>query len=305
MDIFHGVEIRFRGERTTLGAGNADIVRRYGRLRFLHGEDRDAILRSLPNHDRAIVSEPFANKLRRPRGRPHRPAHRRREPSALTIAGIYYDYSSSQGLVIVDYSTLLQISAGPSRPPTPQSILRPAPSREAALREIRHRTSGLGVLIAPNAALRRASLEIFDRTFAITWALEAVAIVVAMLGAANALLAVVLDRRRELGMLRYLGASGPQVRAYDPDGGGVSRVCWRRPPGALLGFALSLLLIYVVNKQSFGWTIQFHPPGVLLGRGAAADLVRYGGGRPVSRPRRRPHQPFGGDPRRIAGTPVC
>ncbi len=53
---------------------------------------------------------------------------------------------------------------------------------------------------------------IFDRTFAITWALEAVAIVVAMLGAANSLLALVLDRRRELGLLRYLGASRTQIR---------------------------------------------------------------------------------------------
>ena len=66
--------------------------------------------------------------------------------------------------------------------------------------------------MAPNQALRQAAIEIFDRTFAITWALEAVAIVVAMLGAANSLLALVLDRRRELGLLRYLGASGAQVR---------------------------------------------------------------------------------------------
>ena len=63
VDIFHGVELRFRGERATLGAGNLDIVRRYGRLRFLPGEDRDAILRSLPRRDRAIVSEPFANEF--------------------------------------------------------------------------------------------------------------------------------------------------------------------------------------------------------------------------------------------------
>ncbi len=78
-------------------------------------------------------------------------------------------------------------------------------------------------MIAPNAELRRASLEIFDRTFAITWALEAVAIVVAMLGAANALLAVVLDRRRELGMLRYLGASARQVRRNDSHRGRAAR----------------------------------------------------------------------------------
>ena len=97
------------------------------------------------------------------------------------------------------------------------------------LREIRLRTSGLGVTVAPNAELRRASLEIFDRTFAITWALEAVAIAVAMLGAANALLAVVLDRRRELGMLRYLGASAAQVRRMILTEAGVSPGCSPQP----------------------------------------------------------------------------
>ena len=48
VDVFHALDFHFRGERATLGAGNMDIVRRYGRLRFLPGEDRDAILRSLP-----------------------------------------------------------------------------------------------------------------------------------------------------------------------------------------------------------------------------------------------------------------
>ena len=54
--------------------------------------------------------------------------------------------------------------------------------------------------IAPNEALRRGAMVVFDRTFAITWALEGVAILVAMLGAANSLLALVLDRRRDLGL---------------------------------------------------------------------------------------------------------
>ncbi len=67
-------------------------------------------------------------------------------------------------------------------------------------------------MIAPNDVLRRAAVEVFDRTFAVTYALEAVAIVVAMLGAANSLLALVLDRRREIGLIRYLGAATGQVR---------------------------------------------------------------------------------------------
>jgi putative ABC transport system permease protein len=262
VDLFHGIELRFRGERTALGAGNLEIVRRYGRLRLLRGEDRDAILRSLPNRDRAVVSEPFANRFG---------VHAGDKIElllgagnvALTIAGVYYDYSSSQGIVIVDNSTLLKYL--PEQPATNVAVYVTRGGRaDDVLHEIRLRTEGLGVMIAPNAELRRVSLEIFDRTFAITWALEAVAIAVAMLGAANALLAVVLDRRRELGMLRYLGASARQVRGMILSEAALLGIL-ASAAGVALGFALSLLLVFVVNKQSFGWTIQFHPPNLLLG----------------------------------------
>ena len=95
--------------------------------------------------------------------------------------------------------------------------------------------------------------------------------VVAMLGAANSLLALVLDRRRELGLLRYLGASAGQVRGMILTEAGLLGLL-AAILGLALGFALSLVLIFVVNQQSFGWTIQFHPPGVLL----AAALAQSG-----------------------------
>jgi putative ABC transport system permease protein len=262
VDVFHGLELHYRGERATLGAGNVEIVRRYGRLRFLRGEDRDAILRSLPNHDRAIISEPFANKFGLSAGDrialPMGAAN-----VALTIAGVYYDYSSSQGLVILDNSTLLKYL--PAQPATNAAVyLAAGADADAVRRRIQLRTADLGVAVAPNAELRSVSMQVFDRTFAITWGLEAVAIVVAMLGAANALLAVVLDRRRELGMLRYLGASAGQIRGMILAEAGLLGLL-ASVAGIMLGFALSLVLIFVVNKQSFGWTIQFHPPGALLG----------------------------------------
>ena len=72
-----------------------------------------------------------------------------------------------------------------------------------------------------------------------------------------------LDRRRELGLLRYLGASAPQVRNMILVEAGLLGFL-ATVTGLALGFALSLLLIFVVNKQSFGWTIQFHPPAALL-----------------------------------------
>lgn len=261
VDFFHALEFHYHGERATLGAGSAEIVRRFGRLRFLPGEDRDAILRSLPGKDRAIVSEPFANK------------HGLRAGDQITlplgprnvnvaVAGIYYEYSSSQGFVILDQSTLLKYL--PGQPATNAAVYLPAAAdAERVRQEIEQRLAGLGVTVGLNRTLRRNAIEIFDRTFAITWALEAVAIIVAMLGAANSLLALVLDRRRELGLLRYLGASGKQIRGMILVEAGFLGLL-AAAVGLALGFALSLLLIFVVNKQSFGWTIQFHPPIDLL-----------------------------------------
>ncbi len=261
-DLFHALEFHFRGERAMLGAGNLDVVRRYGRLRFLRGENRDAILRSLPGQDRAIVTEPFATKFSVKAGdRVAIPLGDR--TVTFTVAGIYYDYSSSQGLLIVDRSTLLRYL--PAQPVTNIAVyLAPGADAERVQRQMQLRAAGMGVAIAPNRQLRRLSMEVFDRTFSITWALEAVAVLVAMLGAANSLLALVLDRRRELGLLRYLGASTGQIRGMILTEAAFLGL-FAAMLGLALGFVLSLLLVFVVNKQSFGWTIQFHPPWLLIG----------------------------------------
>jgi putative ABC transport system permease protein len=158
----------------------------------------------------------------------------------------------------------------PHQPPTNAALYVRGQDRDRVETVLRARLAGRGVLIARNDELRRNALAVFDRTFAITYALEAVAIIVAMLGAANSLLALVLDRRREVGILRYIGAATAQLR----------RVVLLEAAfigllanllGLALGFALSLLLVFVINKQSFGWTIQFHPPAGLLA--GAAILI--------------------------------
>ncbi len=181
----------------------------------------------------------------------------------LTVTGIYYDYSSDRGMVLVDRSTLLKYL--PDQPVTNVAIyLRPGADSTKVRHELEERLADYPLLIAPNEALRRGAVAVFDRTFAVTWALgEAVAIVVAMLGAANSLLALVLDRRREIGLIRYLGADSAQVRSMILTEAGLLGLL-AGVLGLALGVALSLVLIYVVNKQSFGWTIQFHPPVTLL-----------------------------------------
>jgi putative ABC transport system permease protein len=261
VERYHGMEIHFRGMRPTLGAGDMEIARNYGRLRFLPGQDRDGILRSMQGRDIAIAGEPFANRFHLHVGDPIELSLGGRTVT-FTLAGIFYDYAGGQGRMVIDRATLLKYL--PDQPMTNAAIYLAHGADIASIeRELQLRAATYGVTITRNAEIRRFSMSIFDRTFAVTWALEAVAIVVAVLGAANSLLALVLDRRRSLGLLRYLGASTQQIRgmilAEAAFLGGFALLA-----GLALGWALSLLLVFVVNKQSFGWTIQFHPPAGLL-----------------------------------------
>jgi len=262
VDVFHAFPFRYEGTQATLGAGVMDIVRRKKTLRFMTG-DSDTILGSLAGQDRAIVSEPFSNKHNVKVGDVLTIALGE-SPVKLTVVGIYFDYSNDRGLVIVDRSTLLRYL--PEQPLTNVAVyVRPGSDAVKIRHEIEEAVADYPVLVAPNKVLREGAIRIFDRTFSVTWALEGIAIIVAMLGAANALLALVLDRRREIGLIRYLGGSQGQVRAMILTEAGLLGLL-ANVLGLVLGIALSLVLIFVINKQSFGWTIQFHPPvGLLAG----------------------------------------
>jgi putative ABC transport system permease protein len=127
-------------------------------------------------------------------------------------------------------------------------------------------------MLFDHADLRRGALEIFDRTFSITYALEAVAILVAVMGIAGALLATVIDRRREIAIVRFLGAAQLQVRRIILFEAGLLGL-FSNIVGLALGTVLSLILVFVINKQSFGWTIQFHWPAMALLAGLTGIYV--------------------------------
>ena len=275
VDTFRAFTFRYDGDQATFGAGISDIVRQRNTLRFLAG-DADAILRSLPGNNRAIVSEPFANKHGVRTGDVLNIALGA-QVAALAVAGIYYDYSSDRGFVIADQTTLLKYL--PDQPVTNIAVyVKAGADATGVRRDLESALAAFPVSIAPNEALRRGAVQVFDRTFAVTWALEGIAMMVAMLGAANSLLALVLDRRREIGLIRYLGADEGQVRRMVLTEAGLVGLL-AAGLGLMLGAALSLELIYVINKQSFGWTIQFHPPfGLLAGALLLVWLVTVAAG---------------------------
>jgi putative ABC transport system permease protein len=260
VDRFRAYPISYQGLPATLAGGESQ-VQNHARTQFLPGENRDAIFSQLPTGDYAVVSEPFANKhnvhvgstLQLPLGS---------KKHSFQVLGIYYDYSTERGFIVVDRHTLLKYL-----PDTAVSniavFLSPGADPNAVRRGIDEAISGSAVMVFTNGRLRREGIAVFDRTFRITYALEAVAVVVAVLGIAGALLAVIIDRRREFAILRFLGAAQPQVRNIILCEAGLLGLM-ANGIGLILGTLLSLILIFVINKQSFGWTIQFHWPVALL-----------------------------------------
>jgi putative ABC transport system permease protein len=261
VDGFRAYPISYQGLPASLAGGETKKVQSHASTRFLSGEDRDSIFAKLPTGDYAVVSEPFANKhnvhvgskIELPLGT---------KKQTFQVLGIYYDYSTERGFVVLDRQILLKYLPDPAVSNV-AVFLRPEADSNAVRRRIDQVIAGRAVMVFTNSRLRREAIAVFDRTFRITYALEAVAVIVAVLGIAGALLAVVIDRRREFAILRFLGAAQPQVRRIILCEAGLLGLM-ANIIGLVLGTLLSLILIFVINKQSFGWTIQFHWPIALL-----------------------------------------
>ncbi len=258
-------EIRYQGMPATLASADLNVlnvIRWYPRSEFLSGRPQQQVLPELRNSNTVVVSEPFTYKHHLKAG-DFITLSLGETQAAFRIADVYYDYSSERGSILMDRKTMLRYLPDPA-PSNLAIYVSPDAQLETVRTEIEKAAAGHRVLMFSNRDLRAEAIRIFDRTFAITYALEAVAVIVAVMGIAGALLALVIDRRRELGLLRFLGAATRQVRKLILVEAGLLGLL-ANLAGLALGFALSLILIYVINKQSFGWTIRFHwPVGILL-----------------------------------------
>ncbi len=138
---------------------------------------------------------------------------------------------------------------------------------------LRDRSAGMQeVFIRSNKGLREASIEIFDRTFTVTIVLRMLAILVAFMGVLSALMALQLERSRELAVLRANGMTPGQLWNYVITQTGVMGVM----AGILsvpLGLLMAYVLVYVINLRSFGWTLQFMVTPEVLVQAVGLALV--------------------------------
>ena len=220
---------------------------------------------------RVVVSESFAVREKITAGDSITLATER-GPVSFDVKAVYYDYSDDRGVIVMDHATLAR-HFGAIRP-TSLSVYLMSDADPVAVRDALIASLGPDrrVFVRTNGSLRRQVLRIFDRTFAITYALEAIAIFVAILGVAGTMLTLVLERRREFGMLRLVGASRSQLRRMVLiEAGFIGLV--GQTVGTACGLLLSMVLIYVINVQSFGWSIQFHLPTAFLLQSSALVLL--------------------------------
>lgn len=180
-----------------------------------------------------------------------------RGPHTFPIAGISYDYSSDQGSVLMSLDVYRQYW-NDNNISSVAAYVAPGADAHQVEDAARAALSGSIVVVQGNKALRDAALVIFDRTFAITATLRLIAVIVAFIGVLSALMALQLERTRELGTLRAMGMTLPQLwRLTLLETGllGATAGLLSIPTGLLM----SLVLIYVINLRSFGWTIFFSP----------------------------------------------
>jgi putative ABC transport system permease protein len=179
------------------------------------------------------------------------PAGIRRFP----VLAVIYDYSSDQGTVLMDSHRAAAVW-GPEQVASLGLFLAPGIDADALAADLRQSLAGRQqLLIQTNAALRQGSLEIFDRTFAITGALQLLTVVVAFIGILSTLMSLQLERAREFALLRAVGMTPLQLGRLTllQTGlmGGLAGLL-----ALPLGWLLAWVLVHVINVRSFGWTLQ-------------------------------------------------
>jgi putative ABC transport system permease protein len=183
--------------------------------------------------------------------------------SPFTVAGVWRDYARLTGSIVISRDSY-QAETGDTAANEGSMWLEPGVGAASMEKLLRARLNdGDAVEITTTAALHERSLQIFDRAFAITYALEAIAVIIGLTGVSFAASSTALARRAEFGMLRHIGMLRRQIIGMLADEG-ILTSAFGVIYGLALGIALSLVLVYVINRQSFNWSIDLDVPARLL-----------------------------------------
>jgi putative ABC transport system permease protein len=287
--LYRCVRIPFKDRFILVIGGSFEVLAKYGGLWFRQGDTMEIMSRagggagpaSPPGSWPIVISEPLAETFGYKEGDTltlPTPAG----PQPLKVAGVFYDYRTDGPSVWMDIRQFRHFWPD-ERLNAVRLYLKDKSKIKEFQARLQERYGGrYRLLTLSHADLRAGILRIFDDTFALTYALEGVAVIVAVFGIITTFLVLIMDRERELALLQAVGASRGQILGMVlVESGLASFLSFVLGSGA--GSLLSLLLIFIINKQAFGWTIRlFFTPGIYLAilyPGGGAGL----GGRGLSR----------------------
>lgn len=184
-------------------------------------------------------------------------------PRPFTVAGIWRDYARQNGAIAMNRELYIQLT-GDRLANDAALWLR----RDASLTEVQQALRGrfpdaAGFEISATRELREISLRAFDRTFAITYALEIAAVLIGLFGVSISFSAQALARRREFGVLRHVGMTRREIGAMLGCEGAVVATLGCTV-GLATGWLVGLILTHVVNRQSFHWSMELSLPWLPL-----------------------------------------
>jgi putative ABC transport system permease protein len=185
------------------------------------------------------------------------------EPLVCTVAGIWRDYARQNGAIAMNRELYVSVTGDRLVNDVALWLALGATTNDVqkALRE--RLTDGPAVEISTTREVREISLAMFDRTFAITYALEIAAVLIGLFGVSVSFSAQALARRREFGVLRHIGMSRREIGAMLGCEGGLIATLGV-VMGLVTGWVVGLILIHVVNRQSFHWSMELHLPWLPL-----------------------------------------
>jgi putative ABC transport system permease protein len=191
----------------------------------------------------------------------------------FVVVNVWRDYARQHGAILIERADYIALT-GDRRSNDAALWLAPGATVAETMDALRALPGGGQFDMAAPGEIREASLRAFDRSFAVTYALQTVAVLVGLFGLSSGLGAIVLARRREFGMLRHIGVTRAQIGAMLAAEGGLLASVGALA-GLAVGGAISLILIYVVNRQSFNWSMELHPPYLFLA-GLTLVLIALG-----------------------------
>lgn len=256
-DSYRETRIRFRDDTVKMAAIHFDIVARFNSFQFMEG-DSHLVFPEAARHDEVVVNESFSRKFHVQTG-DSLPLNTPQGIHAFRVAAVFYDYTTEFGLILMDQGTYRKFWRDDS---INSLALYAQPGVTAASMQgwLRGQLSGLGeFLIYSNQDLRREVFRIFDQTFAITYVLQTIGLVISGLGIFLNLTILVAERQREMGILRAIGASRGQIMQIV-----LTEAALLAGVGSILGIAAGLSLAWilsnVINVAFYGWTIQWATP---------------------------------------------